>query len=67
MGGHEALICALKNLDKYISVSAFAPIAAPMSCPWEEKAFTTYLGRDRAIWKNYDASELVKQTQLNYQ
>ncbi len=66
MGGHGALICALKNPNKYLSVSAFAPIAAPMNCPWGKKAFTTYLGGDRSTWQQYDASELVKQTQLDY-
>ena len=59
MGGHGALICALKNPDRYRSVSAFAPICAPTRCPWGEKAFTHYLGRDRSAWKAYDASELV--------
>jgi S-formylglutathione hydrolase len=59
MGGHGALICALKNPDRYRSVSAFAPIAAPMQCPWGQKAFTNYLGTDQASWKAYDASELV--------
>ena len=44
---------------QYRSVSAFAPIAAPMHCPWGEKAFTNYLGGDRQTWKAYDASELV--------
>ena len=66
MGGHGALICALKNPDQYLSVSAFAPIAAPMSCPWGEKAFTAYLGEDKQQWQEYDASELVKKTQLDY-
>ena len=66
MGGHGALICALKNPDRYLSVSAFAPIAAPMSCPWGEKAFTAYLGEDKQQWQEYDASELVKKTQLSY-
>lgn len=66
MGGHGALICALKNPDQYLSVSAFAPIAAPMSCPWGEKAFTAYLGKDKQQWQEYDASELVKKTQLDY-
>ena len=65
MGGHGALICALKNPQQYRSVSAFAPIAAPMSCPWGEKAFTAYLGEDRQQWSEYDASKLVAQTQLN--
>ena len=59
MGGHGALICALKNPDLYRSVSAFAPICAPTRCPWGEKAFTHYLGSDRSAWKAYDASELV--------
>ena len=65
MGGHGALICALKNPQQYRSVSAFAPIAAPMKCPWGNKAFTAYLGSDRQKWAEYDASELVKQTQLD--
>jgi S-formylglutathione hydrolase len=61
MGGHGALVCALKNPDKYRSVSAFAPICAPSQCPWGEKAFGGYLGPDRDAWRAYDASELVKQ------
>ena len=65
MGGHGALICALKNPQEYRSVSAFAPIAAPMQCPWGEKAFTAYLGSNKQKWAEYDASELVKQTQLD--
>ena len=65
MGGHGALICALKNPQQYLSVSAFAPIAAPMNCPWGEKAFTAYLGGDREKWTAYDASKLIKHTQLN--
>ena len=59
MGGHGALICALKNPEQYKSVSAFAPIAAPMRSPWGEKAFTNYLGSDKETWRAYDASELV--------
>ncbi|AFZ35486.1 S-formylglutathione hydrolase [Stanieria cyanosphaera PCC 7437] len=66
MGGHGALICALKNPTQYLSVSAFAPICAPRSCPWGEKAFTAYLGTDREQWRAYDASELIKTQQLNY-
>jgi S-formylglutathione hydrolase len=65
MGGHGALICALKNPQQYLSVSVFAPIAAPMSCPWGNKMFTAYLGDDKQQWAEYDASELIKQTQLN--
>ena len=65
MGGHGALICALKNPQQYRSVSAFAPIAAPIKCPWGNKAFMAYLGIDRQKWAEYDASELVKQAQLD--
>jgi S-formylglutathione hydrolase len=60
MGGHGALVCALRNPSRYQSVSAFAPIAAPMSCPWGETAFRGYLGENRQTWSAYDASELVK-------
>ena len=59
MGGHGALVCALRNPQQYRSVSAFAPIAAPSQCPWGEKAFTGYLGADRSAWQRYDASVLV--------
>jgi S-formylglutathione hydrolase len=59
MGGHGALVCALRNPDRYKSVSAFAPIAAPMQCPWGKKAFSNYLGSDTKSWRDYDASELV--------
>jgi len=59
MGGHGALICALKNSRRYRSLSAFAPICAPMRCPWGEKAFSGYLGDDRAAWRAYDATELA--------
>ncbi|QGZ62236.1 S-formylglutathione hydrolase [Paraburkholderia acidisoli] len=61
MGGHGALVLALRNPQIYRSVSAFAPIAAPTRCPWGEKAFSGYLGEDREAWKQYDASELVAQ------
>ncbi|CAN7489450.1 S-formylglutathione hydrolase [Trinickia sp. LjRoot230] len=59
MGGHGALVLALRNPGLYRSVSAFAPIAAPMRCPWGQKAFSGYLGEDRETWRQYDASELV--------
>ncbi|MEQ8382382.1 MAG: S-formylglutathione hydrolase [Coleofasciculus sp. A1-SPW-01] len=59
MGGHGALICALRNPEQYTSVSALAPIAAPTQCPWGKKAFTNYLGEDEENWDIYDASELV--------
>ncbi|MDR5778582.1 S-formylglutathione hydrolase [Caballeronia sp. LZ065] len=60
MGGHGALVLALRNPGLYRSVSAFAPIAAPSQCPWGVKAFSGYLGDDREAWKQYDASELIK-------
>jgi S-formylglutathione hydrolase len=59
MGGHGALTIALRNPDRYRSVSAFAPIAAPKQCPWGQKAFSGYLGPDRGQWSTYDATELV--------
>ena len=59
MGGHGALTCALRNPGLYKSVSAFAPIANPMHCPWGVKAFTRYLGMDAAAWREHDATELV--------
>jgi S-formylglutathione hydrolase len=60
MGGHGALTIGLKNPEKYRSLSAFAPIAAPIQSPWGLKAFTGYLGAFRADWSKYDARELVK-------
>ena len=60
MGGHGALTIALKNPQKYKSLSAFAPIAAPIQSPWGVKAFSGYLGAYRAAWSQYDATELVK-------
>jgi S-formylglutathione hydrolase len=59
MGGHGALVCALRNPAQYRSLSAFAPIAAPSRCPWGRKAFSGYLGADEIAWREYDASELV--------
>ena len=59
MGGHGALVLALRRPDLFRSVSAFAPIAAPSRCPWGEKAFSSYLGQDRAAWAQYDASALM--------
>ena len=59
MGGHGALVCALRNPAQYRSLSAFAPIAAPTRCPWGTKAFSGYLGSDESAWREYDATELV--------
>jgi S-formylglutathione hydrolase len=60
MGGHGALICALKNPGLYRSVSAFSPISHPSQCPWGEKAFSGYLGEDRSSWAQYDACALIR-------
>lgn len=59
MGGHGALVCALRNPGRYQSVSAFAPISNPSNCPWGEKAFSGYLGDDRARWREWDACALL--------
>jgi S-formylglutathione hydrolase len=59
MGGHGALVLALRNQDLFKSVSALAPIAAPSRCPWGEKAFAGYLGPDREAWRAFDATELM--------
>ncbi|MGQ8364490.1 S-formylglutathione hydrolase [Glaciecola sp. 1036] len=60
MGGHGALIFAIKNPQLFTSVSAFAPIANPSQCPWGEKALGAYLGSDQQQWLAYDATELLK-------
>ncbi len=66
MGGHGALTIALKNPDKYQSVSAFSPICSPMNCAWGEKAFTAYLGDDRSFWSEYDACALITKTERKF-
>jgi S-formylglutathione hydrolase len=60
MGGHGALICALKNPGRYRSVSAFAPISSPSRCQWGRDAFSTYLGEDEATWAAWDANRLIE-------
>jgi S-formylglutathione hydrolase len=59
MGGHGALVIGLRNRERYASISAFAPIVSPTRCPWGERAFSAYLGTDRARWADWDASLLV--------
>jgi S-formylglutathione hydrolase len=61
MGGHGALVLGLRHPGTYGSVSAFAPIAAPSRCPWGVKAFTAYLGENREAWREWDATELVRE------
>ncbi|AWL11473.1 S-formylglutathione hydrolase [Saliniradius amylolyticus] len=57
MGGHGALVIGLTHPQDYKAISAFAPVCNPTQCPWGKKAFSNYLGDDRATWKAYDASE----------
>ncbi|HLL52873.1 MAG TPA: S-formylglutathione hydrolase [Myxococcaceae bacterium] len=60
MGGHGALVCALRQPGRYRSVSAFAPISAPMRVPWGQKAFNGYLGSDVETWREWDTTELLR-------
>jgi S-formylglutathione hydrolase len=60
MGGHGALTIALRNPERYRSVSAFSPIVAPSQVPWGDKALSRYLGEDRAAWREYDAVALIE-------
>lgn len=63
MGGHGALVLALRQPNRYASVSAFSPITNPSNCPWGEKAFTGYLGSQRGTWAQYDACKLISTRQ----
>lgn len=60
MGGHGALTIGLRNPQRYRSLSAFAPIVAPSQVPWGHKALPRYLGDDRAVWRDHDATALVE-------
>lgn len=60
MGGHGALTIALRSPNRFKAVSAFAPIASPLACPWGEKALSRYIGPDRAAWRAYDACALIE-------
>lgn len=60
MGGHGALVVALRNPDRYEAVSAFAPICAPSRVPWGKKAFGAYLGDERGAWRAWDATALIE-------
>ncbi|WP_110456193.1 S-formylglutathione hydrolase [Shewanella algidipiscicola] len=62
MGGHGALTIGLRNPERYQSISAFSPIVNPINCPWGQKAFEHYLGKNRDEWLQYDACELLKNT-----
>lgn len=63
MGGHGALVTALRHPGRYKSVSAFSPIASPSRAPWGRKAFGQYLGEDESYWSAWDAVELIKSDQ----
>lgn len=63
MGGHGALVMALKNPGRFTSVSAFAPIVNPTKVPWGQKAFTAYLGADAAAWQEWDSCVLMQASQ----
>jgi len=65
MGGHGALITALRHPGRYRSVSAFSPIVAPSQVPWGQKALTTYLGADQQAWSQWDAVQLIQQTETS--
>lgn len=64
MGGHGALVIGMKNNKRFKAISAFAPIVTPSEAPWGIKAFTTYLGEDKTSWKEWDATELIKITDV---
>lgn len=63
MGGHGALLLALKNPGRYVSVSAFAPIVNPAQVPWGQKAFRAYLGDDQTCWQDWDSCALLRASQ----
>lgn len=60
---HGALVVGLRNRDLFTSISAFAPIVNPTACPWGHKAFSGYLGKDKSLWQEYDATCLLSQGQ----
>jgi len=62
MGGHGALVIGMKNAARFKAISAFSPILSPSLVPWGIKAFSSYLGDEKATWKEWDASELIKET-----
>ena len=60
MGGHGALVMALRNPKRFKSCSAFAPIVQPSTAGWSIDAFTKYLGDNQEVWRAYDAVSLVE-------
>lgn len=66
MGGHGALMLALRHPGRFASVSAFSPIVNPVEAPWGQQAFSAYLGEDREVWKRYDSCTLMEGYQGNH-
>lgn len=64
MGGHGAIVTALRNPGRFKSCSAFAPISSPVNCPWGQKAFRAYLGDDAEKWRAWDSCELIRDGKL---
>ncbi|MHA6261203.1 S-formylglutathione hydrolase [Sporosarcina sp. CAU 1771] len=64
MGGHGALVIGMKNASRFKSISAFSPILSPSQVPWGIKAFSNYLGDNKETWKEWDSSELIKETNI---
>ncbi|WP_195924207.1 S-formylglutathione hydrolase [Sarcina ventriculi] len=64
MGGHGALVLGMKNSTRFKAISAFAPILNPSNVPWGIKAFSTYLGGNKNSWQEWDATELIKITNV---
>lgn len=64
MGGHGALVIGMKNASRFKAISAFSPILSPSQVPWGINAFSSYLGEDKASWKEWDASELIKESNI---
>ena len=60
MGGHGALTIALRNPDRFRSVSAFAPIVAPTHVSWCKKVLPRYLGEDATGWRQHDSVALIE-------
>ncbi|TDF62651.1 S-formylglutathione hydrolase [Cupriavidus sp. L7L] len=59
MGGHGALVLAQRHPERFRSVSAFAPICTPSTSPWGRNALYRYLGDDKIVWENHDATALM--------
>ncbi|QFT99180.1 S-formylglutathione hydrolase [Roseovarius sp. THAF8] len=61
MGGHGAMTIAMRNPDKFESLSAFAPIANPTRSDWGRKQLSAYLGDDESTWAQHDSTLLLEE------